>query len=307
MNINQIRYVKAVAETGSFTLAAEQCHVTQPTLSNGIAQLEQEFDEKIFSRTTRIVSLTQFGEYILPIINNLLITHTELIHASQNYKKIIQKIIRIGTSPIIHSQWLIPMIESFRKLYPDIQIILHEQNMADLYRLLDEGLIDCVFGVEEIKKNSYKIIPLYQEPLYFIPCSTDIQRATQTVHFSDIMDETFVMVPDICGLATTTRSLFRKHRRKLKEYSGEALSYQVLEEWATLGLGAAILPKSKLQKNRHNAYAIVDKRNDNILISMVMYLPNKQKSIGYINDFIVFLKEYNDKTTLSFELHGEAT
>ena len=295
MNLNQIRYVKAVAETGSFTLAAEQCHVTQPTLSNGIAQLEQEFEEKIFIRTTRIVSLTQFGEYILPLIDNLLKIQTELLHASQNYKKTIQKIIRIGISPIIYYQWLIPMIESFRKLYPDIEIILHEQNMADLYRLLDEGSLDCIFGVEDVKKNSYKAMPLYQEPLYFIPCSTYIQDSRQTVYFTEITDETFVMVPNVCGLATTTRTLFRKYRRKLKEYSGEALSYQVLEEWATLGLGAAIIPKSKLQKTKHSAYAIIDKKDENILMAMVMYLPNNAKETNYINDFIVFLNEYNEK------------
>jgi len=298
MNINQIRYVKAVTETGSFTLAAEQCHVTQPTLSNGIAQLEQEFEEKIFNRTTRTVSLTQFGEYILPFIDKLLMTQTELLSASQSYKNTIQKIIRIGISPIIYSQWLIPMIESFRKLYPDIEIILHEQNMADLYRLLDEGSLDCIFGVEDVKKNSYKAMPLYQEPLYFIPCSTYIQDSRQTVYFTEITDETFVMVPNVCGLATTTRTLFRKYRRKLKEYSGEALSYQVLEEWATLGLGAAIIPKSKLQKTKHSAYAIIDKKDKNILITMVMYLPNKAKITDCINDFIVFLNEYNNKRTL---------
>lgn len=298
MNINQIRYVKAVTKTGSFTLAAEQCHVTQPTLSNGIAQLEQEFEEKIFNRTTRTVSLTQFGEYILPFIDKLLMTQTELLSASQSYKNTIQKIIRIGISPIIYSQWLIPMIESFRKLYPDIEIILHEQNMADLYRLLDEGSLDCIFGVEDVKKNSYKAMPLYQEPLYFIPCSTYIQDSRQTVYFTEITDETFVMVPNVCGLATTTRTLFRKYRRKLKEYSGEALSYQVLEEWATLGLGAAIIPKSKLQKTKHSAYAIIDKKDKNILITMVMYLPNKAKITDCINDFIVFLNEYNNKRTL---------
>jgi len=106
------------------------------------------------------------------------------------------------------------------------------------------------------------------------------------------------MVPNVCGLATTTRTLFRKYRRKLKEYSGEALSYQVLEEWATLGLGAAIIPKSKLQKTKHSAYAIIDKKDKNILITMVMYLPNKAKITDCINDFIVFLNEYNNKRTL---------
>ena len=171
MNINQIRYVKAVAETRSFTLAAEQCYVTQPTLSNGIAQLEQEFEEKIFTRTTRIVSLTPFGEHILPYIDKALTAQAELLHASRSFKKPEQKIIRIGTSPIICSQWLIPMIEAFREAYPDTEIILHEQNMADLYRMLDDELLDCVFGVEDVKKSSWNTTQLYQEPLYFIPRS----------------------------------------------------------------------------------------------------------------------------------------
>lgn len=295
MNINQIRYVKALAETGSFTLAAEQCHVTQPTLSNGIALLEQEFAEKIFTRTTRMVSLTEFGEHILPYINKLLSTQTELLYASRNYKKPIKKIIRIGISPIIYSQWLIPMIEFFRKTYPDIEIRLHEQNMADLYRMLDEELLDCVFGVEDVKKTSWKTIPLYNEPLYFIPCSLKTQTNKKTIPFSEIINETFVMVPNVCGLATTTRSLFRKHRRKLNEYSGEALSYQVLEEWAILGLGSAILPKSKLQKTKHKAYAITDKEGNNILITMVVHVPNKTKTIDYINDFILFLEQHNSQ------------
>lgn len=297
MNINQIRYVKALAETGSFTLAAEQCHVTQPTLSNGIALLEQEFAEKIFTRTTRMVSLTEFGEHILPYINKLLSTQTELLYASRNYKKPIKKIIRIGISPIIYSQWLIPMIEFFRKTYPDIEIRLHEQNMADLYRMLDEELLDCVFGVEDVKKTSWKTIPLYNEPLYFIPCSLKTQTNKKTIPFSEIINETFVMVPNVCGLATTTRSLFRKHRRKLNEYSGEALSYQVLEEWAILGLGSAILPKSKLQKTKHKAYAITDKEGNNILITMVVHVPNKTKTIDYINDFILFLDQHNSQLT----------
>jgi len=295
MNINQIRYVKALAETGSFTLAAEQCHVTQPTLSNGIALLEQEFAEKIFTRTTRMVSLTEFGKHILPYINKLLSTQAELLYASRNYKKPIKKIIRIGISPIIYSQWLIPMIEFFRKTYPDIEIRLHEQNMADLYRMLDEELLDCVFGVEDVKKTSWKTIPLYNEPLYFIPCSLKTQTNKKTIPFSEIINETFVMVPNVCGLATTTRSLFRKHRRKLNEYSGEALSYQVLEEWAILGLGSAILPKSKLQKTKHKAYAITDKEGNNILITMVVHVPNKTKTIDYINDFILFLEQHNSQ------------
>jgi DNA-binding transcriptional LysR family regulator len=86
------------------------------------------------------------------------------------------------------------------------------------------------------------------------------------VQLKDIAKETYVMVPDACGLSRATRALFRSHRRKLNEYSGEAMSYQVLEEWAALGVGAAILPKSKMTASGRAAFPITDKSGRKVTI-----------------------------------------
>ena len=96
MNLNQLRYALAVAKTGSFTKGAEECFVTQPTLSNGLAQLEEEFGEKVFIRTTRTVSLTLFGKHILPFIEKVVGAQAELVNESKNYSRQQPKIIRIG-------------------------------------------------------------------------------------------------------------------------------------------------------------------------------------------------------------------
>ena len=72
------------------------------------------------------------------------------------------------------------------------------------------------------------------------------------------------MVPDGCGLARAIRALFRSKRKKLKEYAGKALSYQVLEEWASIGLGAALLPESKLQASKNDALPLVDENGDRV-------------------------------------------
>jgi len=66
------------------------------------------------------------------------------------------------------------------------------------------------------------------------------------VSINNIRDKTFVMVPDSCGLSEITRSLLRTTRKEIKEYEGKALSYQVLADWASHGLGSAILPRSKI-------------------------------------------------------------
>jgi DNA-binding transcriptional LysR family regulator len=66
------------------------------------------------------------------------------------------------------------------------------------------------------------------------------------------------MVPDTCGLTKTTRTLFRKSRLKLTEYSGQAMSYGVLQEWAELGIGSAILPRSKLTPSAQPEISLLD-------------------------------------------------
>jgi len=80
------------------------------------------------------------------------------------------------------------------------------------------------------------------------PALSADDRAFGAKFLKDIAGELFVMVPDACGLAKVTRAMFRRHRLKLSEYAGAAMSYRVLEEWAGLGIGAAILPRSKISE-----------------------------------------------------------
>lgn len=248
MNLNQLRFASAVASNGSFSAAAAQCCVTQPTLSNGVAQLEDELGGRLFARTTRKVGLTPFGEHVLPHINEVLGAQASLVHQSQAFLKPGRRLVRIGTSPLISAKLLRLLVEPFGLGHPDVDVVLREMNMAELQRLLDGGLLDFVIGVAGSLKESSASAFLYEEPLLYIPRGAAWPKGPRpgSVQFKDIADETYVMVPDACGLARATRALFRSQRRKLREYSGQAMGYHVLEQWAALGIGAAILPRSKL-------------------------------------------------------------
>jgi LysR family hydrogen peroxide-inducible transcriptional activator len=261
MNLNQLRFAHALAATESFTAAAAECFVTQPTLSNGIAQLEMALGERLFVRTTRKVALTPFGAHLLPCIADVLRAQATLALQARAFLKPGKQLIRIGSSPLISARLMGLMIEPFKRRYPDVDFVLREMNMADLYRMLDEGQLDFVFGVAGVHKGPWVKTFLYREPLLFIPCGLawTAAPAARTVTLKDIAQETYVMVPDACGLARATRALFRSHRRKLREYSGEAMSYLVLEQWAALGIGAAILPKSRLSAQAERALPIIDK------------------------------------------------
>lgn len=245
MNFNQLRFVCSVAALKSFSAAATSCSVTQPTLSNGVAQLEDELGHKIFDRTTRKVSLTAFGTLILPDLQQILNIKDEVLKKASTFLDPDEHVIRIGITPLLDLQFLDALLKPYHSQQPETKMIFHEQYMDDLYRMLDQGEIDFMFGVTELQKVDRKTAFLYYEPLQFIPRGgTHFSR--NIVSFDDIADETFVLVPDACGLTRTIRKLFETNNRQLHEYPGEAMSYQMLEQWAKRGLGATILPRSKI-------------------------------------------------------------
>ncbi len=293
MNLNQLRFARALASAGSFTAAASACAVTQPTLSNAIAQLEDELGQKLFVRTTRKVSLTAFGLHVLPDIERVLSARHALVQRAQAFLKPQKRLVRIGTSPLLDGRFLNLLIEPFRARSPDIELVLREMNMADLSRMLAVEQLDFVFGVEEPRKDHRDSALLYREPLHYVPKG---ERHVATarggaVAFDDIANETFVMVPDACGLSRTIRGLFRRHRRTLNEYSGEAMSYQVLEQWARLGIGAAILPKSKLSADAHGALRIRDKSGKSVLLGFAAVWNRNSIKLPHLAEFAAYLTE----------------
>ena len=295
MNLSQLRFADAVATNGSFTAAAAQCCVTQPTLSNGLAQLETELGERLFSRTTRKVALTPFGTHVLPYLREVLRAQATLVQQAQAFMSPNKRLIRIGTSPLVSAHLLRLMVEPFQVQHPDVDVVLREMNMSDLQRMLGDGLLDFVFGVGQEKKGPWMATTLYHEALLFIPSASSVAKTTGSgmVQLKDIANETYVMVPDACGLARATRALFRSHRRTLHEYSGEAMSYQVLQEWAALGIGSAIVPQSKLvtlANRRQAAFGIANKHGKEATIRFDAQWPLTNPQASHLQAFANHLR-----------------
>ncbi len=244
MNLSHLKFVTATAELKSFSRAAEVCHVTQPTLSNGVSKLEEELGGKLFTRTTRTVRVTPFGEMLLPMMASVLRLETMIFQSAKEFSKPETVVLKIGMSPLVSAKFITPLINSFKAQNSKHDILLIEENLSVLDEKLKNQELDLIL-VPAIRKTSNRnSAPLYEEDLFLINDHANTNNST--VQVDDIRDETFVMVPDSCGLSEITRSLLRTTRKDIKEYEGKALSYQVLADWASHGLGSAVLPKSKI-------------------------------------------------------------
>ena len=248
MNLSQLRFVRAVADAGTFTGGAARCYVTQSTLSTAVAHLEKELGERLFMRTTRSVSLTPFGHKLLPLIDDVLRAQDALVEAADSFLDPQSKLARLGVCPTFDAARLEQILAPYRQANRNVKVVLDQIGTGKARRALEEGELDFLLGpVSPGRRGKVERAKLYDDPLVYLragegPGSGDRRPVT----LSEIADDTFLLVHDACGLTRSTRQLFASRRLTLHEYEGQAVSYQVLEEWTRVGVGSAILPESKL-------------------------------------------------------------
>lgn len=248
MNFNQLRFVRAVADAGTFTGGAARCCVTQSTLSTGIAHLEKELGERIFVRTTRSVNLTEFGRRLLPLIDDVLRAQAALVEVADGFLDPDPRLARIGVCPLVDSSRLERILASYRKANRRVRVVLEQTGDGKARRALEEGRLDYVLGpASASRRPALDRARLYEDPLIYLRAGeAGPPSDRRPVQLQDIADDEFLLVHDACGLTRLTRHLFAARRLPLHAYEGRTESYQVLEEWARVGVGSAILPLSKL-------------------------------------------------------------
>ncbi|MGW9372962.1 LysR family transcriptional regulator [Streptomyces xanthophaeus] len=243
MNLEGLRYAQAVAETKSFSAAARAYGVTQPALSNGIAKLEERLGDKLFERSPRGVTQTAFGTRILPLIEHALTALDAVASEARRLTEPGEPKIRMGVSPLIASRLVARAFSTVQGLPAPRDLVLREANMQELREGLLAGQLDIILipAVAAMPRFEHRVIDV--EPIVVI--SPDATQAAP-LELEEAGKDCFILVPDTCGLTTFTTQLFQAHEMPLNSYPGEAASYQVLEDWTKLGLGSAIVPRSKL-------------------------------------------------------------
>lgn len=247
MNLNQLRFAQSVAQYQSFSRAAEHCHVTQPTLSNGIAQLEGDLGGKLFERTTRSVQLTPFGKHLLSSIERALADVEEIRALATNWRHPEHKLVRIGLSPIVDMRLLLKVLAPFRDSHPDVEFFFKECIIDDLDQRLSTGQLDLMLLPSCGKRFGQQQIEFYTEPLLYLPRDGgSLAGSDQAISISEAVADELILTMDGCGLRPVTLNFFNESGHAIQEYPGQAMSYKTLEDWVSLGIGGGILPRSKI-------------------------------------------------------------
>jgi len=262
MKLRQLEFAREIARSGSFSAAADLCSATQPTLSNAVAQLEEELGAKIFARTTRNVELTPFGEYILPYLSAVLDARSEMVKATEAYLNPDHKVLRIGLSPLVDMQLLNEVLAPYRSENPKVTIYFKECLLDDLSSRLDHGSVDIAVVPGDMVEQGWDHFRFYDDPLYYIPSHGLEPDRSEPIHITELPESPIIMTGGGCGLNRSLEVLFAQNAANFIAYPGAAVSYPVIEQWAGIGIGAAILPSAKLSSSKTRARRLLKQNED---------------------------------------------
>ena len=160
--LDYYRVFSEVAHLGSFSTAAEKLFVSQSAISQCIQQLESDLNTQLFVRSRRGVTLTREGKLLLPKVDNALssITQGETLLAQLHHLNSGSLMIAAGDTITTH--YLLPYLEEFHTLYPDIRIEMTNSYSAKLVQYVKEGKAELAFVN----------LPISDEELTVEPCLT---------------------------------------------------------------------------------------------------------------------------------------
>ncbi|WP_370339757.1 LysR family transcriptional regulator [Catenulispora sp. MAP5-51] len=197
MELQQLRYVIAVAETGGFTRAAERCLVVQSALSHQIARLERELGARLFERTSRRVSLTPAGAAFLPAARQCLEAADRAAAEVAAAVGEVRGRLAVGLIPTVTAVDIPGALRDFHERYPRVRISLRVGASDDLVEKVKGGSLDVAFlGLPvSAEPRGVAVHELARDALVAVAAPDHPLASRESVTLRELAAEPFVDLP----------------------------------------------------------------------------------------------------------------
>jgi DNA-binding transcriptional LysR family regulator len=240
MDLFQLETFMAVAEERSFSRAAVKLHRTQPAISQVIRKLEVEMDEVLFDRAARDATLTAAGELLREYAERLLNLRGEATTALSELRSLHRGRLNVAANEYT-CLYLLPVIDVFRRLYPQIHVTVH-RSLAS--RMAEELLQHSVeMGIVSYRPDDPQIrsIVVYRDDLVFVMHPGHPLAHARQVAIRDLGAENFVAHNVPSPLRQKVVQAFQRHKTPLN-MAVELPSLEAIKRFVAMGNGVALLP-----------------------------------------------------------------
>jgi DNA-binding transcriptional LysR family regulator len=251
INLRQLRAFATIGRLRSFTRAADALHATQPALSAQIRDLEESLGVKLFDRSTRSVTLTQAGEDLLPVVDNVLGDIGSVVARARDVARRNTGRVTVAALPSLSATLMPDVVARMRALHPGISIIIKDALAERILGLIRADEVDLAITGAPPVDPQLQFTPLMKDRMVAVlPTGHPLAKA-KTVRLVDLLASPLVLMDRDSSVRRIVDGACASIGR-LAEPVYEAAFMSTAIGLVRAGLGATLLPSSaaELQATR---------------------------------------------------------
>jgi len=264
MNIRDLQYIIAVAETHHFGKAAKRCHVSQPTLSGQIKKLEDDLGVTIFERTNRSVEITPIGDAILSHARQIMEQTDAIRQLALAQQDPLAGPLRIGAIPTL-SPYLMPLIlMPLKTEHPQLKLVLSEEMTSILLGRLHNHEIDAALLATAVEEPDLEAIPLFDEPFWLAHPRDHAFYNQDDISQTDLENTEMLLLSEGHCLARQAMAVCHLKARKEQGEMADlrAASLETLLQLVSAGFGSTLVPALAIGGSWATGSGIVTRKLD---------------------------------------------
>ena len=246
MNLRDLRYLVALADTSHFGRAARKSHVSQPTLSAQIKKLEDELGVQLLERRPRNLALTEVGTRVVARARRILQEADDITEIARGSRDPLAGALKIAFIPTL-GPYLLPLVTPrIRRQLPKLQLLLYEYQTGPLLERLRAGELDLGVIALGVETAGLEVLPLHEEAFTLaVPAGHRLAKKS-AVRPEDLAGETLLLLED--GHCLRDQALDVCSRIDVREAEDfRATSLETLRQMVVAGLGVTLLPELATQ------------------------------------------------------------
>ena len=246
MDTNQLTAFIAVAETSSFSLAAERLHLTQPAISKRIAVLEQMIGNSLFDRIGKRVILTEAGQILLPRAKKILREIEDTRTAIHNLGTSVSGRLSVASSHHIGLHRLPPVLKEYSSLYPRVSIDISFLDSEQAYQQVAHGEIElAVVTLAPVTLDNIVSQPVWDDQLCIMTSADHALTRLGKVTLNDLLEYPTILPAANTFTRQLVETIFKDHRIRL-EVDMSTNYLETIKMMVSVGMAWSILPLTML-------------------------------------------------------------
>jgi LysR family transcriptional regulator, hydrogen peroxide-inducible genes activator len=242
MNLKDLKYLVALADTGHFGRAAERTFVSQPTLSAQLKKLEGYLGVKLVERHPKNVRLTDVGKQIVVRARRMLSEGDEIVALARNNTDPLAGKLKMALIPTIGPYLLPRVMQRIRKALPDLGLMLYEHQTEELLRRLKDGEFDLGIVALPVEQDGLESRELYREAFTVALPNNHPLAQRSSIKTADLKGQTLLLLED--GHCLRDQALEVCSRVDVREAEDfRASSLETLRHMVVAGLGITLMPE----------------------------------------------------------------